>query len=64
MLPVFVVLGYLLRIAPGLTYTAYPQQIDQICVLVLIAPDTLLRDNNYQFLRCHYGTKTDIPIIF
>lgn len=30
----------------------------------LIAPDTLIRDNNYQLLRCQNGTETNIQTIF
>ena len=29
----------------------------------LIEPDTLMRDNNRQTLRCHYGAETNIQAI-
>ncbi len=30
----------------------------------LIAPDTLIRDNNYQLLRCQNRTETNIQTVF
>ena len=30
----------------------------------LIAPDTLIRDNNYQRLRCHNESETNVQTIF
>ena len=37
-------------------------ETDAICT-GLIEPDTLMRDNNRQTLRCHYGAETNIQAI-